>query len=177
MKRSLLVIAVFILVTILSLSAANANNIEKPGRFGLGLALGYPGLGLSTNTFVADDMSLKAELYPFYGINGGVLDVDYLFWLQDIAKAKALDFTWFAGPGAALVFWGGYDRYDRHDRHDRNGYHNDNLAAVIKGAIGLALQFNSQPFDLVFEFSPGVMVDESGSSLWFSGMIASRYYF
>lgn len=175
MKRSLSALAVFVFISILSLSAANANDIEKPGRFGLGLAIGYPGLGLSTNTFVANWMSVKADLYPFYGFNDGVLDVDYLFWLQDIARAKALDFTWFVGPGAALVYWGGYD--DGYDRHDRHGNYNDSMAVVIKGAIGLALQFNSQPFDLVFEFSPGVMLGEYGNSLWITGMIASRYYF
>jgi hypothetical protein len=174
MKRSEVVFAVFILVSILSLSAANANGIEQSGRFGLGLAIGYPGLGLSTNTFLADDISLKGELYPFYGFNGGVLDVDYLFWLHDIAKSSALDFTWFAGPGAALVFWGGNDRYHKNDRHGNN---DGGMAVVAKGAIGLALQFNAQPIDLCLEFSPGVLLDENGSSLWFTGMIASRYYF
>lgn len=173
MKRRLLVIAVLILV--LDLSAANANDIERPGRFGLGLAIGYPGLGLSTNVFVADWMSIQVELYPFYGFHGGVLAVDYLFWLHDIAKAEVLDFTWFAGPGAALVFWSEYDgHYNRHDGHD---HHHGGVAAVIKGAIGLALQFNPQPFDLVFELSPGIIVGEFGASFWFSGMIASRYYF
>ena len=176
MKRSVAVIAAFILVSILSVPIANANDIEQPGRFGLGLALGYPGLGLSTNTFVSDDMSVKAELYPFYGFGDGVLDVDYLFWLNDIASSSALDFTWFAGPGAAIVYWDGYDRHGDHDNHD-NHDNDRNLAVVVKGAVGLALQFNSQPFDLALEFSPGVITDEYGSSFWFSVMIASRYYF
>ena len=176
MIRRLLIIAVFALVSILCSPAANANDIEKPGRFGLGLAIGYPGLGLSTNTFVADWMSIQAELYPFYGFHGGVLAVDYLFWLHDIAKAEVLDFTWFAGPGAALVYWSEYDGYySRHDRHDH--HHHGGVAGVLKGAVGLALQFNPQPFDLVFELSPGIVVGEFGTSFWFSGMIASRYYF
>ena len=175
MKRSIMLFTVLIMVWMLRAPAASANGIEQPVRFGLGLTLGYPGIGLSTNTFVAEGMSLKADLYPFYNFHAGALDFDFLFWLHDIAKSQALDFTWFAGPGAAIVLWDSYDRYNH--RYDRFQNNDTNIGAVIKGAIGLALQFNPQPFDLSFELSPGMMVSEYGASFWISAMLASRYYF
>ncbi|RJO66058.1 MAG: hypothetical protein C4523_14180 [Myxococcales bacterium] len=146
---------------------ANASEIEQPGRFGLGLSVGWPGPALSTNTFVADWMSIQANLGPFWSFHGGFLAADYLFWLHDIVTHEKLDFTWFVGPGLVFAFWDNRYSWRR----------NASLVGAVEGDIGLALQFKEQPFDLVFQVAPGVMFGEFGAWLWIQGNAAFRYYF
>ena len=160
-------------VCMMALSAASpvahASDIEQPGRFGLGLSLGWPGPALSTNTFVADWMSIQANIGPFWSFRGAFVAADYLFWLHDIVRDKALDFTWFVGPGLAFAFLGNDSRY----------YWGSGASVVgaVEGDIGLALQFKQQPFDLVFQVAPGIMFGEFGAALWLQGNVAFRYYF
>ncbi len=166
--RVLAAIAICILAISATGSIANASNIEQPGRFGLGLSVGWPGPALSTNTFVADWMSIQANIGPFWSFHGGFVAADYLFWLHDIVKVEALDFTWFVGPGLVFAFWG-----DSHHSY-RSG---SNMAGAVEGDIGLALQFKQQPFDLVFQMAPGIMFGEFGAAFWIQGGAAFRYYF
>ncbi len=163
MKRfvwvSILAFSLFVASTVF------AHDLEKKGRFGLGPSMGWPGIGLTTNTFVATDMSVQADLYPFWSFGGFALDVDYLFWLHDITKQDAFHLTWFAGPGAVLmVFPGGK-------------YYNGGAAGAFEGAVGLSMQFNDAPMDLNLQLSPGISFFSGGAGFWITSMISTRYYF
>lgn len=170
MKKHLM-LSILVAALLLFSSVASAHEIEQRGRFGLGGALGWPGIGLSTNTFVADWMSVQAGAFAFWSFNGFAIDVDYLFWLHDIVQHKALDFTWYAGPGAAFAYWGGAGL----GRFGTGG--GGVVGGAIKGSVGLALQFKDAPVDLTWQLSPGVFVGEFGAGFWITSMLASRYYF
>ena len=151
-------------------SFAQAHDIEKKGRFGLGGTMGWPGLGLSTNTFVANDMSVQAELYTFWKNFGGfAIDVDFLFWLHETTKPDAFDLTWFAGPGIVLMVFPG--------SKIGNASYGGSVGGAFEGAVGLTMQFNDAPVDLTFQLSPGIAFSQWGADFWITGMVSSHYYF
>ncbi len=170
MKRHILMLAV-VAAMLLSATVVSAGELARPGRFGLGGAMGWPGIGLSTNTFVSQGVSIQAAAYGFWSFNGFAVDVDCLFWLHTIVRHRAFDFTWYAGPGAAFAYWGGVGlgRY--------GGTRGGMLGGAIKGSAGLALQFKDAPVDLTWQLSPGVFVSQYGAGLWLTSMLASRFYF
>ncbi|RJO71545.1 MAG: hypothetical protein C4523_04240 [Myxococcales bacterium] len=169
--RKALVVAALALVLMAYAAPASAHDIEKPGRFGLGMNLGYPGVGVSTNTFVADWMSVQANAGLFYAFGiGGYLTVNYLFWLHEFVTEDKFALTWYVGPQAGLVFIGS-NRY--------LGYFGGNSSVFggLAPTIGLAFQFNEQPFDLVFQTSPGVAIGAFGAGFWIEAGASFRYYF
>lgn len=88
---------------------------------------------LPTNTFVADWMSIQANIGPLWSFHGGFVAADYLFWLHDIVKDDALDFTWFVGPGLVFAFWGDSGHYWRRG--------SAGVAGAVEGDIGLAFRY------------------------------------
>jgi len=167
MKKVLTLVLILFVLT--ATSMASAHEIEKPIRFGLGAVVGYPGVGLSTNTFLLDQMSLQANVYAFYNFKGAALDLDWLFWLHEIVNHKDFDFTWYAGPGAGFYFI---------DTGVAGGFGGSSgFAGFVKGSVGLALQFKAVPMDLTFQVSPGVQFGGYGAAFWGSGTFATRYYF
>ena len=163
MRRFSIIIALFL---ILSAHSVSANEIEKSGRFGLGLSTDWPGLGLSTNTFINDSMSIQATASALWSFNGAWIHAEFLFWIHDIYQHKDFDLTWYAGPGLGFVFIdNGY-----------GGSRSGSVAGTIHGQIGLAMQFNPLPFDLAFYTNVGVVFAD-WAWYWVGGGIATRYYF
>ncbi|RJO66554.1 MAG: hypothetical protein C4523_12005 [Myxococcales bacterium] len=112
---------------------------------------------------------MQANAYALWDFDGLAVELDFPFWLHEIVTDEALDFTWYAGPGALFAFWnsGHIGRFGGTAR----------FAGIVKAALGLALQFHGAPMDLVFQFSPGVQVHEAGAGVWLGALIATRYYF
>jgi len=165
MKR---IVLIALVAMVLSVNAvASAHEIEKPVRFGLGPTLGVYGLGLSTNTFVLEEMSVQVNVTPIWVVFGVTASADFLFWLHEIANHEAFDFTWYAGPGVGI-------------------YHLDmktwgkGTTGFVQATIGLAMQFKDVPMDLTFQVTPGIQFGNFGDrKVWFWGSagFATRYYF
>jgi hypothetical protein len=173
MRKRISVIFVLVVSFLLLASApamARETIADRAKAFGLGLTLGYPGIGLSTNTYINEKFSIEANLIGFWNFHGGALSANFLFYPIDIIDAKPLLFTWHVGPGAQFLFWDG-NRFGPY----RTG--SGGVGGVIQGDIGLDLLFKTAPVDLTFSLTPGVVFDAGGAGFWIGGMFASRYYF
>ena len=146
-------------------------------RFGLGLALGYPDVGLSAQYFMTRGQSLQfvaAFLYHnvyfndryngYVAVNSGIfLRADYLFHPNILVRGSVAALEWYIGPGLNLGV--GNSPY---------------YAFGLELPIGLALQFQRFPMDLALEFVPRInLVDNSGFRPDFgsAGTFHIRFYF
>ena len=143
-------------------------------RLGLGLALGYPDIGLSGQYFMNARTSVQL-VASFWYRNGrfghdyidrgtGVfLRADYLFHPVTLIRGTTADLGFYVGPGLYAGFGSG-----------------ENLAFGGELPVGLEVQFKSVPVDLAFEAVPRLAIASySGIDLGFSigGAFHIRYYF
>jgi hypothetical protein len=169
----------------LSAAAAIALSVATPSvahaqvggqrRFGLGLALGYPDVGLSAQYFMSQRTSLQFVLSFWYRDgrfghdyvnNSGVgifLRADYLFHPVTLIRGSGADLEFYVGPGLYAGFGSG-----------------DSLAFGAELPLGLAVQFKSIPLDLALEAVPRLgIINSNGVNLSFGvgGTFHVRYYF
>ncbi len=153
--RAALVGAVVASSAIASAPSAQAEDIRRPGRFGLGI-----GSGTMTNGLIAKYFASKQHAFQFhlgaYGrggfkdrwerVDGLGLGADYLFEMPAIARVgKAFELGWNLGAGLGLGF------RDRDDEFDGFGF----AAAFV---AGLELNFIPVLLDLVIEWRPSVLL-------------------
>lgn len=143
-------------------------------RFGLGLALGYPDVGLSAQYFTSQTTSLQFVLSFWYrngrfgrdyvdNSSGIFLRADYLFHPATLIRGGTADLGFYIGPG----LYAGFGNYD-------------SFALGLELPIGLAVQFKTIPLDLAFEAVPRLaVVNNNGVGLGFGvgGTFHVRYYF
>jgi hypothetical protein len=158
--------------------ASAQSAIGRGRRLGLGLALGYPSLGLGGNGFFRPDASIQID--ATWGWRAGAAGLfargDVLFWFNRLAGGSAGELTWYAGPGVFLGFAGG--RYCR-------GYGEVYCGSGVfylgaEAAIGLAWRFARAPIDLTVEAVPRLgLLDHVGAGPWFDigAAFHARYYF
>lgn len=155
---------------------AQVSPISRTRKFGLGAALGYPGLGVSINPFFSQHTSLQVDV----GAGVRTTDqffagrVDFLYWFPHIASASWGDLRWYIGAGAYVdVPWGRY--YSRRYGFVRSGAFAVGGEFVV--GIGFQLKF---PIDIMVEAVPRVQLfDEDGvwADFGFAAALHVRYYF
>ncbi len=166
----------------LTLAAPSTAHAQVGGgrNFGLGLALGYPDIGLSAQYFMNPRRSLQF-VAAFWYRNGYIgrrdltgdqpadsgifLRGDYLFHPNVLTRGSVAALEWFVGPGINAGFGFGGSSW---------------FSLGIEGAIGLAVQFLHAPIDITVEFVPRiVLVTSNGFYPDFipSGTLHARYYF
>lgn len=155
---------------------AQVSPISRTRKFGLGAALGYPGIGVSINPFFSQRTSLQVDV----GAGVRTTDqffagrVDFLYWFPHIASASWGDLRWYVGAGAYVdVPWGRY--YSRRYGFVRSGAFAVGGEVVV--GIGFQLKF---PIDIMVEAVPRLQLfDEDG--VWadpsFAAALHVRYYF
>lgn len=171
-----------LLVPIAALALATASpsvahaQVGGARRFGLGLALGFPDVGISANYFLRERASLQLVVSFWYRYgrfghdyvdgsrHGGVfLRADYLFHPVTFVRGATADLGLYVGPGLYAGFGSG-----------------DSLSIGLELPVGLALHFKTVPLDLTFEAVPRLdVIDPNGVQLDFrvGGTLHCRYYF
>lgn len=160
----------------LCLAAPSVAHAQVGGarRFGLGLALGYPDVGLSAQYFLTQRTSLQFVLSFWYrngrfgrdyvdNSSGVFLRADYLFHPATLIRGTTADLEFYIGPGLYAGFG-----------------NSDSLALGLELPLGLAVQFKTIPLDLAFEAVPRLAVlNNNGVGLGFGvgGAFHVRYYF
>lgn len=167
-------VAAALALTLAAPSTAHAQVGGAARRFGLGLALGYPDVGLSANYFTSQRTSLQFVLSFWYrngrfgrdyvdNSSGVFLRADYLFHPATLIRGATADLTFYVGPG----LYAGFGNYD----------------SFVFGAelpVGLAVPFHTVPIDLAFEAVPRLSIlNGNGAGLGFGvgGTFHIRYYF
>lgn len=166
---------------VISLAAPSTAQAQVgEGRnFGLGLALGFPDVGISAQYYHRPDRSLQFVAAFWYGnsyvrgreysgvkpVNSGVfLRADYLFHPNIITRGRVAALDWFVGPGVNFGFG-----------------NNDWIAIGVEAPIGLGVRFQQVPLDLTLEVIPRLNLVDSGSGFGLgfgvAGAFHIRYYF
>lgn len=169
---------------LVSVSAALALTMATPSvahaqvggarPFGLGLALGYPDVGLSGQYFMNQRTSLQFVLSFWYrngrfgrdyvdNSSGVFLRGDYLFHPATLIRGSVADLGFYIGPG----LYAGFGNYD-------------SFAFGLELPIGLEVPFKTIPIDLAFEAVPRLAIATgNGVGLGFGvgGAFHIRYYF
>ncbi len=163
----------------LTLSAAAEAQVSRVGHgrnIGVGLAAGYPNVGLALNVFLREQNSLQVDFTWSYRSGYGYFGAraDFLFWMDRLASTSYADVRWYFGPGANVgIVSGEYARPD--GRHYSGGFF---VEAELP--VGIALQF-SAPLDLALEAVPRLYLVDSvnGPQLGLSVAAAAhlRFYF
>lgn len=160
----------------LSLAAPSAAEAQVGGArpFGLGLALGYPDVGLSANYYTTPTTSLQFVLSFWYrngrigrgyinNSSGVFLRADYLFHPTVLVRGATADLGFYVGPGLYAGFGDG-----------------ETFALGAELPVGLAVRFKGIPLDLAFEAVPRLgILDHGGVGLGFGigGTFHIRFYF
>lgn len=152
--------------------ALAGDNIQSPGKFGIGVELGFPGNGISMNWFMTQGTSLQIDFSiwlksDWTGFGGRV---DYLFWPGNIASWGWSDLVWYVGPGGNVFFFD-WDGPGENDSYVRVG---------AELPIGIGFQFKGAPVDLTVEAVPILQIlgnDGVDFDFDIAGVLNCRYYF
>jgi hypothetical protein len=149
--------------------------IGRGRNLGVGIALGYPNVGLAFNGYFRETFSLQIDVTwsyrSGYGFAGGRADA--LFWMPALATADWGMLRWYVGPGAFVgVVTGTY-------YGPRNAFRSRGFFLGAEAALGIALQFKI-PIDVTLEVVPQLhLVDSDGFFLGadVAAALHARYYF
>lgn len=143
---------------------ATASEIGSSERFGIGLVVGYPDIGLSINYFFSSSVSLQIDPTFHLGDHNDAIGgrVDLLFWMPKLASWEVAELLWCWGPGANLGLG--------------LGNHNSSFAFGVEFPLGIGLRFNRVPIDLNLEAVPRLYLVED-TAFRFGGALNARYYF
>lgn len=145
----------------LTTSTVQAQEIGTRRRFGLGVVVGYPELGLDMNLYLTRSISLQIDptIRNFKGdlYFGG--RVDLLFWMPTIARLRFADLRWYFGPGAR-IFAG------------KHGF-----GPGFEFPVGIGFQFHRVPIELMLEAVPQFDFYDYGFEAWVAGAFHARWYF
>lgn len=156
-------------------TASAANTVREEGNFGIGLQGGSRMVsGFSAKYFLSEDLALEGTLgawrYGGFGVSGAVL-----FEMPTLAEDEDFDIAWNTGPAVSFgnYHYGGFDNYSYN-------------VFAITAVLGLEMDLNDIPLDIVLEWRPGVyfssttegVYDDEGTNVWFDAIgFAIRYYF
>lgn len=150
-------------------SEARAQVGDGGRRFGLGLALGYPNVGLGMNYFMGGQ-SLQIDVafrLRYAGENAGGIFVrgDYLFYPATLAQGGAAALKFYVGPGLNLGLGLG-----------RGGF-----GLGVEVPVGLTVQFRRVPIDLALEVVPVLQIIDANAVgpdfFGIGGALHVRFYF
>lgn len=153
----------------LSVCAPEAQAQVGGGRnFGLGLALGFPNVGLSGNYFMGQNslqFAVAARYRNFSDTGALFLRADYLFYPATLARGSGADLKFYVGPGLNL------------------GLGLGNVSGFYLGAelpVGLSVQLRRVPLDIAVEAVPVLFLfngDGIDPAFGIGGTLHVRYYF
>lgn len=162
--------AAVIAATLVVPSLASAQ-VGRGRNFGLGLAVGYPNVGLSGNVLLGGGGGSSIQFTAsfryhnrHYG-SGLFLRGDYLFYPATLVRASAFDLKFYFGPGVNLGLGVGNGR----------GFF---LGAELP--VGLTFQFSRVPLDVALEAVPVLEIlngDNGELGFGIGGAAHVRYYF
>lgn len=160
--------AAVIAATLIAPSLASAQ-VGHGRNFGLGLAVGYPNVGLSGNAFLGRGSSIQfTAAFRFHNSRYGrglFLRGDYLFYPATLARASAFELKFYFGPGVNIGLGVG----------DGRGFF---LGAELP--VGLTFQFSRVPLDVAIEAVPVLEIlngDYGQLGFGIGGAAHVRYYF
>ena len=163
--------------------------VGPPRSFGLGLALGYPDVGVSGQIFLAPHRSIQitasflyqsTQVGTKYGLSSSGIGLrgDFLFHPNVLISGSTANLEWYVGPGVFLGI-----ATSSPPTCPALGATCTSPTPVVLGLelpVGLAVQFRSTPIDIAVELVPRLgFVDSSGFDMTF-GIAAAlhvRYYF
>jgi hypothetical protein len=164
------------LLALTTSTASAANSVRRAGNSGLGLTGGSFVSGLSVKYFLSDDMAIQGALGGGWRFGGVGLSGALLWEMPTLVEEDDFDLAWNVGPGAA--FWTyGYDGYP---------YDYGLNYVALTAVLGLELDLNDVPLDVVLEWRPGIYIvsvgsgvyADSGAGLYLGAVGGSvRYYF
>lgn len=144
-------------------TAARADQVRESGNFGVGLGVSTFAAPLSGKYFLSSEHALQMNAGFFqddFDFDGGGLGLgaDYLFELPALA-GNEVELAWAAGGGLAL------------------GVAESTTALAVVGVIGLELNINAVPLDIVLEYRPHLLLtpDVDFDAVEAGGHV--RYYF
>lgn len=154
-------------------SVAHAQ-VDGGRRFGLGVSVGYPDVGVSARYVLSERLSLQFGLSFLYrdgrigsgpsNQDGGLrLRADLLFRPGTLARGSVAELGWYVGPG---LYAGFSDR--------------EPLRMGVEAVVGLSLRFRNAPLELAVEAAPRLgILDGTGvrASFELGGSLYARYYF
>lgn len=153
-----------------SATEASAQVGERGHNFGLGLAVGYPHVGLGLNAFLGAQ-SLQVDIafryYDRYNNSGGLfVRGDYLFYPATLVNGGAAALKFYVGPGLNLGL--GLGR-------------GSGFSFGIELPVGLTVQLHRVPIDLALEVVPVLQLLDAGvvgpDYFGIGGAFHVRYYF
>lgn len=149
---------------------ASAQVGERGHNFGVGLAAGYPNVGLGLNAFLGAQ-SLQVDIafrFRYAGDNAGGVFIrgDYLFYPATLANGSAAALKLYVGPGLNLGL--GLGR-------------GSGFGIGIEVPVGLTVQLHRVPIDLALEVVPVLQLLDAGAFgpdyFGIGGAFHVRYYF
>lgn len=164
------------LLALCTSTASAANSVRQAGNFGLGLAGGNFVSGIGVKYFLSDDMAIQGTLGGGWRFAGIGVSAALLWEMPALVEDDTFDLAWNIGPGVGFWTYGyaGYP-YD----YDLNYF-------AVTAVLGLEMDLNDIPLDLVLEWRPGLYFVSVGSGIYnddgafvaFGGIGgAVRYYF
>jgi hypothetical protein len=158
MKKTILVIAAFLLVQI---SFAQKSNNSSSYTTALGLKL-FDGAGISVKHFIKDNVALEGVGYFW---NRGTRITGLYEFHFDIESVEGL--KWYVGPGAHVGFYNTKFR----------GVGNNSTFVGIDGVLGLDYKFSGAPINLSLDWQPSFEFGEDRGFIGSWGGLAVRYTF
>jgi hypothetical protein len=152
-------------------AASTTSSFDRPGQFGLGVAVEDFGSAVTLKAFLGGPWALQAELgYSYFWLTGFVANADLLYEFPRFVDVPALSMNGYVGAGATagvgscgVLSCGTF------------GYGGGQAVG------GVALQLRSAPVEFVAEVRPtflGLASEYGGGFDWyFGGGVAARYFF
>ncbi len=159
------------LALLLPATARAAGGPHSAGKFGAGLVVGYPGVGLSFNYFMTSKMSLQIDPTFYFrdnsrhggGGEGGIGSrLDLLYWPSTLVSWPFANLDWLIGPGLNIYVGNG------------------GFALGAEVPLGISLAFKGAPVDVSLELVPVLRLVDSGGAdirLGLGAALSARYYF
>jgi hypothetical protein len=163
-----------LLLALTTQTASAADTVRQAGNFGLGLGGGNFVSGISMKYFMSDDTAIEG-LLGSWGFGGLGVSAALLFEMPNLVEEDDFNLAWSVGPGVA--FW--TYTYDGFGEYSYNAF-------AITAVLGLEMNLNEVPLDIVIEWRPGIYIssvtagvyDNDGAVASFGGFGGHiRYYF
>ncbi|MFU8806856.1 MAG: hypothetical protein ACNA8W_23820 [Bradymonadaceae bacterium] len=160
MKRYLITLAASFLLFATTL-APDAHAQRNPGNLGIGLGSATLASGLSVKQFAGPTaFQLTAGCWRSHCSNGVAASLDFLINMPALSTSQFLSVAWNFGGGGAL------------------GVGEGSLGAAAAFILGLEVNFQAIPIDLVLEWRPALRIlDSIGISPFGAGAHLRFYLF
>ena len=163
------VIGVLVVVFMLGIATAHAQNMSSSYTTALGIKVWGDGGGISVKHFITSNHALEGIGYFW---NGGARITGLYEFHFEFVGAPGL--RWYVGPGAHVGFYNNH-YYDRHYPNDP--YPASRSFVGIDGVIGLDYKFTGAPINLSIDWQPSFEFGDNRGFVGSWGGLGVRYTF